>query len=327
MLTSYLWRKNAPVETGVTRAQMYSALNDKDALIWVDLEDPNEFESDCLVEIFNFHDLAVEDCLSDASQPKVDDYDEYLFLVMNGFRFEASEEKKEGDLQLAELDIFFGKNYVVTFHKAPMKTIQLLRDNLKKKPERFSGERSGALFHAILDQLVDNYQPVIDQYEDKMDTLEEKIFSSPAPDYLATLLQAKKEIFLLRRTISPQRDTIYSLAKNMTPFIDENQRMYFKDIYDHLFQLYQVVDGFHEHLASLLQVYFSYSSFKLNEVIKHLTVLATIAMPPVIIASIYGMNFKHMPELDWEHGYFFAIFLSVASSTLMLLWMRIKKWL
>ncbi len=327
MLHSFLFHKGKPLETDIPRAQMLSALADKDSLLWVDLENPSEFESDCLVELFNFHPLAVEDCLSDRSQPKVDDYEEYLFLVMHAVRMVRNEETSTDELGLLELDIFFGKNYVVTFHKTPINTVEQVRELVKKKPDRFTGQGSDLLVHAILDYLVDNYQPVVNQYQSRIDQFEKAIFKDPPADFLSTVMQAKEDIFSLRRIVSPQRDTVNFLTRVPTPFIRTKHMMYFRDIYDHLFRIYSIAEGFHENLSSILQAYFSYSSHKLNEVVKHLTVLATLTMPAVIVASIYGMNFRHMPELDWKFGYPFSILIAFSVSMGMLIWMKSKKWI
>jgi magnesium transporter len=327
MLTNFLWKKGGALEENVNRSRMLAALSEKDSLLWVDLEDPNEFESDSLVEIFNFHPLAIEDCLNDQSQPKLDDYEEYLFLVMHAVSLAQEEHEKSKRLSTAELDMFFGRNYIVTFHHVPIKSVQNVRDYLRKKPERYLGQGSDVLAHAILDQLVDNYQPILDYYDEKIDRLEDEIFANTPADYLGTLMSVKQDIFTLKRIVFPQRDTLSQLARNPTPFICPDHQMYFRDVCDHLIRVYTVAETLHENLSSILQVYFSYSSVKLNEVVKHLTVLATLTMPPLVIASIYGMNFKHMPELSWEHGYTFAIGLSLFTTILLLIWMRIKKWL
>lgn len=295
-MTVYFWKKGKGVETNLSRAQMLSALQDKDGLLWVDLEDPTEFESECLVEIFNFHDLAVEDCLIDQSQPKVDDYEEYLFIVMHAVTTKKNKERDAEELSTNELDIFFGKNYVVTFHKIPVKTVKSVRESVKKNPERCLGQGTDVLVHTLLDHLVDNYMPLLNQYDDKIDKLEEEIFNNPPADYLATVLRVKQDIFNLRRTIAPQRDTINYLIRNPGSFIRAENLAYFRDVYDHILRIYSSAEVFHENVASILQAYFSYSSHKLNEVIKHMTVLATLTMPAIIVASVYGMNFQHRED-------------------------------
>jgi len=322
MIAAYLYRKGKPFEAAVTRAQMLAAIQEKDILLWVDLENPSEFESDTLVEIFNFHPLAVEDCILDISQPKADDYEEYLFLVMHAVRLGEG-----GKLLTTELDIFLGRNYVVTFHKDPLRSIEKVREAAQKKPEAVMGHGGDLLVHSILDNLVDNYLPVLDQYDEKIDALEEEIFNSPNKDFLETLIQVKRDVFSFRRIVAPQRDTVNYITRVPTAFIKPKHMMYFRDVYDHLFRIYGIVEGFHESIAAILQVYFSHSSHKLNEVMKRMTVLATLTMPAIIIASIYGMNFQHMPELEWKYGYYFSFALMAVMSIGMLIWMKIKKWI
>lgn len=322
MLNSFLYHKGKPLEANISRAQMLQALQEKEALLWVDMEDPNDFEEDALVEIFNFHPLAIEDCLSDNPHPKVDDYEEYLYLVAHALRPNGG-----GELRTVELDIFLGKNFVVTFHKEPLKSITQIRENTAKKPELLLGYGADRLVHAILDQLVDNYTPILDEYDEKIDSIEEEIFNNPGPDFLTGLMRLKHNIFNLRRVIAPQRDTINFLTRNPTAFIKPKHLMYFRDVYDHLFRLYGIAEGFHEALTSTLQAYFSYSSHRLNEVMKRLTILATLSMPVVMIASIYGMNFQHMPELAWRYGYYLSLALMAVTGVGMVAWMKFKKWI
>ncbi len=325
MITSFFYKKGGQVETNLSRAQLFSALGEKNSLLWVDLEAPNEFEEEMLVEIFNFHPLAIEDCITDQSHPKVDDYEEYLFLVVHALVMKHK--AKHEELGTSELDIFFGENYVVTVHRNPLECVAQSRENAVKKTATVMSGGSDILVHAILDRLVDNYLPVLNDYDVKIDLLEKEMFNHASKNFLQELLQTKQDIFNLRRILGPQRDTVYSLTRNPNRFIKSKNLMYFRDVYDHLFRIYSMAEAYHENLNNILQVYFSYSSFKLNEVLKHLTVLATVTMPPVIIASIYGMNFKHIPELDWAMGYPFAIGLCLLSSFATLVWMKFKKWI
>lgn len=322
MISSFLYRKGKPLETNLSRAQMLSVLAEKDVLLWVDLDEPNDFESELLVEIFNFHPLAVEDCITDISQPKVDDYEEYLFLVMHGINSQAKEE-----LSTTELDIFLSKNYVVTFHKNPMRSVQTVRDVVLKKTDTYMGHGADLLVHAIIDKLVDNYIPVLDQYDQRLDEIEDEIFNNPPDDYLSTIMHVKRDIFQLKRVVAPQRDTVNSLARNPNAFIKQKHLLYFRDVYDHLFRVYGTIEAFHEALGGILQAYFSHSSHKLNQTIQRMTVMATLTMPAIIIASIYGMNFRYMPELEWKYGYLLSFALMAGTSIVMLLWMKFKKWI
>ncbi|HOW58695.1 MAG TPA: magnesium/cobalt transporter CorA [Candidatus Omnitrophota bacterium] len=325
MIKNFFYKKGTELETNISRERMFSVLGDKTGLLWVDFENPTEFESDTLVEIFNFHPLAVEDCINDQSQPKIDDYGEYLFLVVHGLKmFEKGKQKELGTL---ELNIFVGPNYVVTFHKDPIAGVTQVQDAVLKKTQTLMGGTADLLAHSVLDHLVDGYLPVIHDYDIKIDELEKHMFKNGSSNYLQTLLQVKQDIFMLRRIINPQRDTLYYLTRNPSPLIKTKNLMYFRDVYDHLFRISSMAESYHDTLNSILQVYFSYASTKLNEVMKRLTVLATIAMPAMIIASLYGMNFKHMPELQWEHGYVFSIGLMFFTTVALLVWMKIKKWI
>ena len=321
MLTTFLYHKAQPLETNVSRAQMLQSLQDKDTLLWVDLEDPTEFESDTLVEIFNFHDLAIEDCLSDNPHPKVDDYEEYLFLVAHALEVDGG-----NSVQTRELDLFLGKNFVVTFHKEPFRAISQSRDNAPRKPDLYFGLGSDQLVHALLDDLVDGYLPVLDEYDSRVESLGEVIFHNPDSNVLTTLMEVKRDVFHLRRVLAPQRDMLNHLARTPSAFIKTKHLMYFRDVYDHAFQIYGTMDGLQEALNSILQVYFSYSSHRLNQMIQRMTILATLTMPAMIIASIYGMNFRNIPELSLRYGYFISLGAMFVVSVGMLLWMKFKKW-
>jgi magnesium transporter len=325
MISAYLMKKGEPFRPDITRAEMLAALREKGATMWIDLEAPTEFESDSLVEIFNFHPLAIEDCLSDHSQPKVDDYEEYLFMVFHS----AVMAKVNGgeELSSVELAVFLGKNYVVTFHKTPVRTIEQMREAVKKKPDYILGQGADILFHNILDRLVDNYQPIMDLYDEKVDKLEEDMFEKTSADFLPAIIQTKRDIFNFRRFVAPQRDVVNFLTRTPTAFIHPKHMIYFRDIYDHLVRIQSLAEGFHESMASLLQAHFSYSSARLNEVVKHMTVMATLTMPAVIVSSIYGMNFEFMPELGWKLGYPFSFGVMIFISVAMLIWMKVKKWI
>lgn len=321
MLTSFFYKKDRTVETDLSRSALLKALHDPDGFLWVDFENPSEFESEALVEIFNFHDLAVEDCITDLSHPKVDDYEEYLFMVVHAVDF------RDAQLHTVELDIFLGPNFVVTFHKEPVKSIDVIRENARRKADANLGRGGDLLVYSILDLLVDHYMPVLEGYEDVIDQMEDRIFHDADKDCLEEVVQLKRDVFHFRRTIAPQRDALNYLARNPNPFIKEDNRIYFRDVYDHLFRIYGVIEGFHEAITGVLQAYFSFSSHRLNQTIQRMTIMATLSMPAVMIASIYGMNFQNMPELNHPYGYFFALILIGVTSIGMLIFMKWKKWI
>ncbi len=319
MLTSFVCQKKA-IATNVARQELAKALWEKEALIWVDLENPDEFETETLVELFNFHPLAIEDCITEHSEPKIDDYEDYLFIVVHAAKMSLGEE-----LKTIELNLFVNKHYVVTFHKEPLSSIAHVREQMRKSGSCLC-DGIDMLVHSILDRLVDNYLPVLAEHERKIDLIEDQVFKESGNDFLERILKAQKDILYLKRIIGPQRDTISDLSRNAQSFVRPKNLIYFRDVYDHLFQCYQKAEELDNHLKSLLQIYFSHVSTELNQAIKKMTVIATVSLPCVMIASIYGMNFKHMPELQWQHGYFVVMGLMVSISLGLLFWMKKKKW-
>lgn len=320
MLSSFVCRKRV-VSVNVSRAELAQALRDKDALIWVDLEDPNEFESDSLVELFNFHPLAIEDCLNEHSEPKLDDYEEYLFLVLHAVDFESRDE-----LETIELDMFVNKNFIVTFHKEPVQSVAQVRECMSRKVDALIPDGVDMLAHAILDRLVDNYLPVVTEHERRIDELEDLLFKDSRRDFLPRVLKLQKDTIHLKRVIGPQREVMSQLSRSARSFVRPKNMVYFRDIDDHLFRFYQMAEELHATLNGVLQVHFSHMSHQLNEVIKTMTVLGTVALPIMAISSIYGMNFRHIPELEWTYGYYYVMGVMTFISVLLLVYMKIKKW-
>ncbi len=320
MLSSFIWRKKT-ISVNVPRQELAQALREKDALVWVDLEDPNEFESDSLVELFNFHPLAVEDCLNDHSEPKVDDYEEYLFLVVHAVDKESREE-----LKTIELDLFVNKNFVVTFHEEPVQSVVQVRELVSRSLDAFVPDGTDMLVHSILDRLVDNYLPVVTSYERRIDEIEDQMFEDGQNNFLPRILKLQKDVLYLKRIIAPQREVMSQLTRSARSFVRPKNLIYFRDIDDHLFRFYQMSEELLGLLNGALQVHFSHLSHRLNEVIKTMTVLGTIALPIMALSSIYGMNFKHIPELQWEYGYYYVLGVMTLISVILLVYMKVKKW-
>jgi magnesium transporter len=169
--------------------------------------------------------------------------------------------------------------------------------------------------------------PVFDFYDDKINKLEDEMFNNSYKNYLSVLLQARRDLNNLRRILAPQREALHFLTRNSSRFIKAKHMVYFRDVYDHIFRVVALTESYHDTLSSVMQAYFSYQSNKLNEIMKRMTVLATLTMPTVMIASIYGMNFQHMPELNHPLGYFGSLALMAFVSIGMLVWMKLKKWI
>jgi len=277
-----------------------SALADQEGLVWVDLvEADNEEITKVLVNQFHFHPLAIEDCQSDGYQtPKLDDYGEYLFLIVQSLTKNGVFE----DEPTRELNVFLGKNFVVTSSLKKITSVENFRKRLEKD-ERLYQFGSDFLFHALLDQIVDDFIPHLDHLEEEIDYLEEAVLSNPDPKTLERILRLKRYTMTLRRVIAPQREVVNRLCRDDFPMIDPHSRMYFRDIYDHLVRIYDLLDGIRDMTTSALEVYLNATSLRLNEVMKALTIVSTIFLPLSFVAGVYGMNFQYMPELGWRWGY------------------------
>lgn len=324
MIHSYFFSAETGLKRDVSRAEMHAILKKKQGVLWVDMDEATDIEDELLVEIFNFHELAIEDALNDHCGSKLDDYGDYLFMNMDAVTLKMNENHQR-ELVSAELSMFLGCNYVVTYHKKTILSILADRLAVEKKPQSQLGEGAGALLHTIIDHLVDSYTSVIHQYEDKVDEIETEIFSDGS-DYLKKLMSVKQDIFKLRRVFSPQRDMLYSLARYRKLVGTENE-FYFRDVYDHLAHIVLMTEAIYENLTGILQVYFSYSSTKLNEVMKRLTIMATLTMPALLIFSLYGMNFEWMPFLKSPAGFWISQGVTFLMAVGMLGLMKYKKWI
>ncbi|HRJ48189.1 MAG TPA: magnesium/cobalt transporter CorA [Opitutaceae bacterium] len=294
---------------------------DKGLLLWVNLENPTEDEIKSILEnVFQFHPLAIEDCIAPNSLPKVEDYEDYLFLVSHGVDYSRTEK-----FNTTELSVFLGKEYVVTFHRQPLRSIQAVRERCAKN---IGGIRSAdRLAHLILDLLTDNYKPVVDELRGEIEEIEETVLAKSAGDLTPALLQLKSEISHLRQIVRPQRDVINRLAHGESKIIRPTSLPYFRDVRDNLIRIEETAAGFADQLLISFDLYLNKSSFEANEGIKVLTALTAITLPAVVIGTWYGMNFEHMPELDSPYGYYGCIAATAVLTVLMWRWCKRKKFI
>ena len=305
-----------------TPDELPSLLSRDDVRIWVDLEKPSEEEAQILSTVFKFHHLAVEDCIGNLNHPKIDDYGEYLYLVIHGVDFYAPKDR----FDTQELDIFLGKNYLVTFH---YKFSRSVSSNFDKCCENafFMQKDCEFILYRILDTLADDYMPTLEALDNKIDDIEKKLFENPTQDILNKIFTLKKDILFLKRIVEPQREVLRKVAAGEFPQICGECSLLFRDIQDHLFMIYQLTDSYRDAVTGMLEAYLSITSNKLNEVMKVLTVIATIMMPLTLITGVYGMNFEYIPGLKVRVGFFVLVGLMVALSAFMLVLFRRKRWL
>ncbi len=299
---------------------------DPEVTLWLDLESPSEQESAVLGEVFHFHPLAIEDALQDYGHPKIDTFDDHVFMIVHGIDFTKLNLEKSMNIGTLELDIFVGDRFMVTHHGDP--AVRSIRELHKDVCE--PGHRpwvSVRLLHRLLDRLVDNFLPVMDQVGAKLEVLEDQIIHNPVPDLLEKVLEAKKSIQKIRRMTAHQRLILESLARGHLELIPRESLAFFRDIYDHFVRVADLAEAYREGAQSAVEAYLSMSANKTNEIMKVLTQISTIMLPLTFIAGIYGMNFDIMPELRWVYGYPFAVGLMIATAAALLVWFRRRHWL
>lgn len=321
MMRSYRCDSEGNVESGLSREHLRAALSDERNLIWVDIEDPSDEDIEVLLEVFELHALTVEDCIMPNVRPKLEDFERYLFIIMQGIR--RDENRK---LRPMELDVILGKNFLITVRSERIRSL----DDVCLRVERKSPiikRGPDFLFYAIAEALMDSYFPFIDEVEASVDTLETRMLSGSTDDIVRELLGVYHEITALRRTLAPHRDILSQLNRGELPFIQARHHIYFRDIYDHLMRMSDLVDAAREVTTLSLEAHATIVSNRLNEIMKTMTAFATLALPLIIVTGVFGMNFGEHPELGPRVIYQIFSLLLLASIPVMLFYFRKFRWL
>jgi magnesium transporter len=292
--------------------------------MWVDLAAPSIPELLVLSDTFAFHPLSVEDAKSAMQYPKAEAYDGYLYIVLHGIDFHAGEDHC---FATHDIDFFLGPNYLVTVHDGHSPSIKELREHATRNP-KILGEGPVALFHRIVDSMVDSYRPEVDKLEERLDELEKGIFEAPDPKLVRRILNEKREVASLRRIITPQRDVIARLARRDFVDISTEMSFRFRDIYDHLVRIADDAMIFQDRITGMLDAHLSNVSNRLNEVMKVLTIVSTMLMPPTLLAGLYGMNvpLPHFPGGE-DVQFWWVVGITLAVSAVMLTWFRRRRWI
>ncbi|MEA3297469.1 MAG: magnesium/cobalt transporter CorA [candidate division Zixibacteria bacterium] len=294
----------------------------EDAVLWIDMCKPTDKESFVLTNDFQFHPLAVEDVISEKPRTKLDDYDRYLFLVFQLVDYVGREE----ELKVSEIDMFLCRNSLVTVHYDDHRIWDFLYSRAERD-ERLLRRGVDFLFHAVIDTAVDNYNTTLDILEYEVDQVENDVLGEPDEDTVRSIFTLRRDILHLKRLVLPQKEVLRKLSRPPHKLISRRASVYFSDIYDHLVRINDVADSERETLNSSLEVYYSSVSTKTNQIIKILTIFTVLFIPPTFLVGLWGMNFTFMPELDWEHGYLFALLLMFSVVLSLVIYFRRKKWL
>ena len=282
-------------------------LSRPDELIWIDVLAPTDDELQLLRSEFGFHPLAIEDVSRLHQRPKVDLYEGYLLIFFYSLARDAESEV----VVLTQLGIFVGKNYVVTVHDRPIPELDQISERWSLNVEQIGQRTISLLVYSILDAIVDSYFPILDGISDRLDDLEGYVFRTLSHEAQQEIFRLKKELVTIRRVVAPERDVLNVLLRRDLPMFDAAVIAYFQDVYDHIIRVTDAVDTYRDLLSSALEFHLTLASNRLNQIMKTLTASSIILMSMTLIASIYGMNFIHMPELKWHFGYLWALGLMV----------------
>ena len=321
MIHTFILQHNKELVTDVSFEELRKSLKDKDKCVWVDFEKPTEEERNVLTDVFNFHPLAIEDCTNTNDYPKVDNFENYLFIIMHAVDFNS----REKELATLELDIFLGKNYVVTYHSRSIKSVIQTKERCLRDPLGVMGKGADLLVYTIIDALADNFIPTLNTLDYRIDEIEEEIFVDD-PDFLNKIVTIRNDIINLRKIIRPQRNTLNMLTRGTLPFIHKDNVMYFRDIYDQLYRISEQSDGYRDMISGILDTHLSVTSHRMNRIMKILTIVMTVMLPLTLITGIYGMNFKHMPALESPYGYLSILGLMFSIAFGLIFYMKKKKW-
>lgn len=289
--------------------------------VWIGLHEPDQELLHTVQQRFGLHDLAIEDALRAHQRPKLEIYGDTLFIVV---RTASLQDRK---IQCGETHIFAGRGYVVTVRHGSTTAYKEVRMRCEGAPKMLMlGE--GFVVYSIMDFIVDNYFPILEELESEVDALEDAVFSrtSGRPN-VERIYEVRHELLLLRRAVQPLQEMCNRMMRFDVPLIDQTMHPYFRDIQDHVIRLVESIDDLRDLLAAALEAHLLLSSVEQNNIIKIFSVAAVVLMPPTLIASIYGMNFKSMPELEWRYGYATAVGLMVIAAVLPYLFFKWKKWL
>lgn len=284
---------------------------------WIDLNQPTQEEMELLKDPFQFHPLAIEDCIHTLQRPKLDYYEGYAFFVTQSI--------KPQTFTRDEIDFFLSRTYCVTFHHHPSTEIEEVWKRFSLEKDMKKWDPSHVLYY-VLDKMVDNYFPLVYQIEDTLNEIDDNSKGRSMEALLEDLFEARHNLLSLRHTITPMRDLLYRIINSQRLKSIEGKIAYFSDIYDHLLKLTEMVEANRELTTDIRDSYISINSHEANHVMKVLTVITTIFMPLTFIVGVYGMNFHNMPELSWKYGYFATLFVMLIIAVWMTLWFKKKGW-
>ena len=300
-LWSCYYDPSGVVTERLSREDIINALGSGKGTLWVDIDTRLPEQVELLQGVFNFHPLAREDALNPESRVKLEEYADYVLLIVRTVAF-VEETEDPYDLETVNITFFLGRNYVVSVHGADTTPVDKIADLLRRKPE-LAGRGAGRLMHAIVDQAIDAYFPIIDKLDEFMDSLEERVFASFDQESIRDVFAVKRLVLTLRRHLAPQRDAFNVLTNRPSALIAPETQIYFRDIHDHVLRIYDSLETYRDLLSSTMDSYLTQVSNRLGMATKALGVVATFTLPFVVVSGMWGMNFDRIPLASHPYGF------------------------
>jgi magnesium transporter len=297
---------------------------DEPTVTWINIDGLHEV--DVIGKIgkhFNLHPLVLEDIVNTAQRPKLEDFEDYFFAVLNMLYYDRKNDRIEAE----QISLVVGPHFLLSFQERPGDVLNGVRERLRKGKGRIRKAGTDYLAYALIDAVVDEYFMILEIFGDKIEVLEEDLLANPIPETSQSIHHMKREMIFLRKRVWPVRELVSGLSKGESPLVRESTGLYLRDVYDHTIQVIDTIETFRDMLSGMLDIYLSTVSNKMNEVMKVLTIMATIFIPLTFVAGIYGMNFKYMPELEWRWGYPIAWGVMIVIVLSLVSYFKRKRWL
>ncbi len=297
---------------------------DKSAITWININGIHDVEiMGKIGEYVGLHPLILEDIMNTDQRPKIEDFGDYIFIILKMIYYN----EKKNEIEIEQVSLILGLNFVISFQEREGDVFNSIRERIRRGKGKMRKSGADYLAYTLIDAIVDNYFVILEGTGEKIEEMEEKLVANPTPNTLQGIHNLKRDMIFLRKSVWPLREVISGLERTESSLIEESTGIYLRDVYDHSIQVIDTIETFRDMISGMLDIYLSSISNKMNEVMKLLTIIATIFIPLTFIAGIYGMNFLYIPELELHWGYFAVLFIMALVSIIMIIYFRKKKWL
>jgi magnesium transporter len=297
---------------------------DKPSVTWINVDGIHDVTLiEQLGTHFGIHPLLIEDILNTDQRPKLEDHEQYLFIVLKMLYHDQAAD----EITAEQVSLILGSNFVLSFQEREGDVFDSVRDRIRNQKGRIRKAGADFLVYSLIDAIVDHYFVILEKLEEKIEEAEEELVTNPTPETLRAIHRLKRAMIFLRKSVWPLREVINGLEHSDSSLMHESTGIYLRDLYDHIIQVLDTMENFREMIAGMLDIYLSSISNKLNEVMKVLTIIATTFIPLTFLAGVYGMNFRYMPELEWRWGYPAVWLVMLAILIVMLVYFRRRRWI